>query len=115
MKIDELLDGINKKAIVLPEFQREYVWSRDQAKKLISPLINSYPVGSLLFWETDNPPELKNITDDRDHYGMLQVILDGQQRLTTLYLLINGEIPPYYNQEDINNDPRDLPGQLHLN
>jgi len=108
MKIDELLDGINKKAIVLPEFQREYVWNREQAKKLISSLINSYPVGSLLFWKTDNPPELKNITDDKDHYGMLQVILDGQQRLTTLYLLINGEIPPYYHQEDINNDPRDL-------
>jgi len=34
MKIDELLDGINKKAIVLPEFQREYVWNREQAKNL---------------------------------------------------------------------------------
>jgi len=41
---------------------------------------------------------------DRHHLGDL----DGQQRLTTLYLLTRGEIPPYYNKADIKNDPRDL-------
>ena len=108
MKIYELLDGINKRDIVLPEFQREYVWNKEQAKKLISSLLKGYPVGSLLFWKTDNPPELKNISESINHFGMLQVILDGQQRLTTLCLLINGNIPPFYRTDDIKMDPRDL-------
>ncbi|MDZ4159935.1 MAG: DUF262 domain-containing protein, partial [Anaerolineaceae bacterium] len=92
MKISELIDCIRKKDIVLPEFQREYVWSRDQAKKLITSLVKEYPVGALLFWKTDAPPELKNITVMTDRLGMTQIILDGQQRLTTLYMLITGEI-----------------------
>lgn len=108
MKISELLDGIRKSDVVLPEFQREFVWSRDQAKKLLGSLFKEYPVGSLLFWKTNNPPALKNIDKLPEKLGLLQVILDGQQRLTTLYLLINGSIPPYYLEKDIENDPRGL-------
>ena len=87
MKISELLDGIRKSDIVLPEFQREYVWNRDQSKKLVGSLYNEYPIGSLLFWKTDNPPALKNIQHLPEKLGLIQVILDGQQRLTTLYYL----------------------------
>jgi len=108
MKIKELIDGIRNSDIVLPEFQREYVWGRDQAKKLFASLINDYPIGALLFWKTDAPPELKNIDERKKQSGLIQVILDGQQRLTSLYLLIEGEIPPFYKQEDIKNDPREL-------
>jgi hypothetical protein len=108
MKIAELLDGIRKLDMVMPEFQREYVWTRDQAKKLMDSLFKEYPTGSLLFWKTDNPPEIKNMAVDREKIGSTLVILDGQQRLTTLYLLVNGEIPPYYIPEDIKNDPRNL-------
>jgi uncharacterized protein with ParB-like and HNH nuclease domain len=108
MKISELLDGIRKRDLVLPEFQREYVWSREQAKQLFVSLIKDYPVGSLLFWKTDSPPELKNLDEPPDKLGTMQVILDGQQRLTTLYLLMTGEIPPYYTERDISTDPRDL-------
>lgn len=108
MKISEILDGISKQDNVLPEFQREYVWTKDQAKKLISSLTRGYPVGSLLFWKTDNPPELKNIVKLPEKLGTIDVMLDGQQRLTTLYILTRGEIPPYYKSEDIVNDPRDL-------
>ena len=61
MKINELLSSIAKRDMVLPEFQREYVWSKDQAKQLISSLVKEYPVGGLLFWKTDKPPELKNV------------------------------------------------------
>ncbi|MDD5369410.1 MAG: DUF262 domain-containing protein [Anaerolineaceae bacterium] len=108
MKISELLDGIRTQDIVLPEFQREYVWNKDQAKKLTISLVREYPVGSLLFWKTDSPPELKNVKKLPDKLGLISVILDGQQRLTTLYLLINGNIPPYYTDQDIKTDPRDL-------
>jgi len=59
MKISELLHSIKIKDTVLPEFQRQYVWRKDQAKMLLSSLAKDYPVGALLFWKTDNPPELK--------------------------------------------------------
>jgi len=108
MKIRELLDGIRKKDFVLPEFQREYVWTREQAKQLFVSLAKDYPVGGLLFWKTDKPPELKNIQQLPEKLGTIQVILDGQQRLTTLFMLIEGEIPPYYKKIDIQTDPRDL-------
>jgi len=62
----------------------------------------------MLFWKTDRPPDLKNVSRLPDRLGTVQVILDGQQRLTTLYLLIEGEIPPYYKGADITMDPRDL-------
>src|SRR5262245_28415181 len=108
MKVSELLDSIRKRDLVLPEFQREYVWTRDQAKQLMVSLVKKYPVGGLLFWKTDNPPDLKNIDKLPEKLGTLNVILDGQQRLTTLYMLLTGEIPPYYTDADIETDPRDL-------
>jgi uncharacterized protein YaaQ len=108
MKITELIDDIRKLNVVLPEFQREYVWSREQAKQLMVSLVREYPVGSLLFWKTDQPPELKNIDELPEKLGTTQVILDGQQRLTTLYMLITGKIPPFYVEHDIRYDLRDL-------
>lgn len=107
MKISELIYSIKINDLVLPEFQREYVWTRDQAKKLMSSLVKDYPVGSLLFWKTNNPPELKNFQANGNG-TVHQVILDGQQRLTTLFLLITGEVPPYYTINDISTDPRSL-------
>lgn len=44
----------------------------------------------------------------KEKIGTTQVILDGQQRLTTLYLIIRNAIPPYYKEHEIKNDPRNL-------
>jgi hypothetical protein len=107
-KISELLDDVRTQDVVLPEFQREYVWTRDQAKQLMVSLVKSYPVGGLLIWKTDKPPELKNVSKLPDKMGTVQVLLDGQQRLTTLHMLLTGSIPAYYRSEDILSDPRDL-------
>lgn len=108
MKISELLDSIAKFDLVLPEFQREYVWDLEQAKQLLVSLIKEYPTGSLLFWKTDNPPDIKNDAVDKNRLGRTSVILDGLQRLTTLYLLLRDTIPPYYTERDILKDPRHL-------
>jgi len=108
VKISQLIDDIRIHDLVLPEFQREYVWSREQAKQLIVSLIKNYPIGSLLFWKTDDPPDLKNLEAAPEKLGAIQIILDGQQRLTTLYMLVTGAVPPYYTARDITTDPRDL-------
>jgi len=107
-QINQLLADIRNRNIVVPEFQREYVWSRDQAKQLIMSLFKEYPIGGLLLWRTGCPPQLKNIDTLPEKIGTVQVLLDGQQRLTTLYLLITGQIPNYYQNHEIFSDPRDL-------
>jgi|SRR5918994_4372495 uncharacterized protein with ParB-like and HNH nuclease domain len=89
MIVGELLSDVQKLDLVVPEFQREYVWEREQAKQLMVSLYLGYPTGSLLFWKTDEPPEIKNTAISRDKIGTTSVVLDGQQRLTTLYLLIS--------------------------
>ena len=108
MRIRELLDDIKNLDLVLPEFQREYIWEKEQAKQLMVSLFKAYPTGSLLFWKTNSPPEIKNMQLPPDKIGTTKVILDGQQRLTTLYLLTKNQIPPYYLEHEIRNDPRNL-------
>jgi uncharacterized protein with ParB-like and HNH nuclease domain len=110
MELQSLLTEIENREIVVPEFQREYVWNRNQAKSLLHSLYYEYPVGGLLFWKVnkkDSPP-LKKITFDPNDNDRINVILDGQQRLTALYLIIKGEVPPYYSRSEIKYDPKEL-------
>ncbi|HEY9877394.1 MAG TPA: DUF262 domain-containing protein, partial [Leptolyngbyaceae cyanobacterium] len=108
MKISQILDKIDENQLFVPAFQREYVWKKDDAKELVASLIKEYPTGTMLTWETNNPPELKGNWDYHPNQGAVKLILDGQQRITTLYMLIRGEIPPYYKPEEITHDTRNL-------
>ncbi|MBL7108464.1 MAG: DUF262 domain-containing protein [Candidatus Cloacimonetes bacterium] len=99
-KISMLLNKIEDKKLVLPEFQREFTWNKTQAKNLISSFLSNYPTGAMLFWMTKENIALKNMPDF-NFESLMEVILDGQQRLTTLYLLIKDSIPPFYNKKDI--------------
>jgi hypothetical protein len=112
MKISTILEKIDENQLFVPAFQREYVWKRDDAKQLIDSLIKEYPTGTMLTWETANPPELKGPHKYNEKQGAVKLLLDGQQRVTTLYMLIRGVIPPYYTAPEIINDTRDLFVQL---
>ena len=112
MQIKDILYEIDAKQIFVPAFQREYVWRRDDAKSLIDSLIRGYPTGTMLTWKTSNPPELKRHKYD-EAQGDVKLILDGQQRITTLYMLIRGEIPPYYEKPEIEHDVRGLYVNVH--
>lgn len=114
MKINQILDKIDENQLFVPAFQREYVWKRNNAKNLIASLIRQYPTGTLLIWETNNPPELKGNWKYDPKQGAVKVLLDGQQRITTLYILIRNKIPPYYKDSDILQDPRGTDG-LYVN
>ncbi len=59
MRISTILEKIDVNQLFGPAFQREYVWKREDAKQLIDSLIKEYPTGTMLTWETANPPELK--------------------------------------------------------
>lgn len=112
MKISTILEKIDENQLFVPAFQREYVWKRDDAKQLIDSLIKEYPTGTMLTWETANPPELKGPHKYNEKQGAVKLLLDGQQRVTTLYMLIRGVIPPYYTAPEIMNDTRGLFVQL---
>lgn len=108
MKISTILEKIDENQLFVPAFQREYVWKREDAKQLIDSLIKEYPTGTMLTWETANPPELKGPHKYNEKQGAVKLLLDGQQRMTTLYMLIRGELPPYYTHAEIMNDTRGL-------
>lgn len=112
MKVSNILEKIDDYQLFVPTFQREYVWKRDDAKQLIDSLVREYPTGTMLTWETTNPPELKGPHKYNEKQGAVKLLLDGQQRVTTLYMLIRGTIPPYYTAPEIMNDTRDLFVQL---
>lgn len=98
--ISELMKDIQQGALILPEFQRGYVWSRDQVRSFLSSLYRGYPTGSFLIWKTPTPPKVRgdSVSDDAKSY---RLILDGQQRLTSIYVLMEGEPPPFYEGEKL--------------
>jgi len=71
------------------------------------PLVGA-PAGTILTWQTHKPPELKGDYVHNPTHGAVKLILDGQQRITTLYMLMTGEIPPYYQKKEILHDVRGL-------
>ncbi|ASR03331.1 GmrSD restriction endonuclease domain-containing protein [Gordonia rubripertincta] len=93
-KLSTLLDQIDSGIVLLPEFQRGYVWNRDQVRGLMRSIYRGYPVGSLLMWET--APESVSVRGDIAGVGMRHLLLDGQQRITTLYGVIRGGAPPFF-------------------
>jgi len=108
MNIQQIIDKINEGHLFVPAFQREYVWKRPHVKAFFDSLIKKYPTGTLLTWETANPPEVKGRKEYNPQMGAVKLILDGQQRITSLYMIMTGEIPPYYTLKDIKHDIRNL-------
>ena len=95
MKISTILDQIDLGAMALPEFQRGYVWNRDQVRKLMFSLYRKHPVGSLLVWVTKTE-NADTRGDGNLTPGSVKLILDGQQRITSLYGLIRGREPKFF-------------------
>ena len=95
MKISTILDQIDMGTIALPNFQRGFVWNRDQVKGLINSLYRKFPVGSLLGWVTpsDGAPTRG---DGAIPPGVVNLLLDGQQRVTSLYGIIRGKPPKFF-------------------
>ena len=96
MKISTLLDQIEFGQIALPEFQRGYVWNRDQVRGLVRSLYKRYPVGSLLAWITDNTQAKGRGVSDINPGQQVKMLLDGQQRMTSLYGIMKGEPPAFF-------------------
>jgi Protein of unknown function DUF262 len=95
MKISTILDHIDSGHMALPEFQRGYVWNRDQVRGLFDSLYRRHPVGGLLVWATES----KTATHRGDGLlaaGVVKLLLDGQQRITSLYGVVRGKPPKFF-------------------
>ncbi len=95
MKISTILDFIDNGQMALPEFQRGFVWNRDQIRGLFEALYKRYPVGSLLTWAT-SAGDADHRGEDEVAPGIVKLLLDGQQRMTSLYGVVRGEPPAFF-------------------
>lgn len=95
MKISTILDHIDSGHIALPEFQRGYVWNRDQVKGLFDSLYKRHPVGGLLVWVTESQSAVYR-GDGNLAAGVVKLLLDGQQRITSLYGVVRGRAPKFF-------------------
>ena len=95
MDISTILSQIDLGSYAMPVFQRGYVWNRDQVRKLMNSLYHGYPIGELLVWNTTTDPDLSR-GDGPLTPGNVNLILDGQQRMTTLYGVIRGKPPAFF-------------------
>ncbi len=106
LTVREAVDNVHRRRYVLPAIQREFVWEFDQIELLFDSLLQGYPVGSFLFWRV-NGDQLENYQfyefireyHERDQFhnppakittDEITVVLDGQQRLTALYIGLLG-------------------------
>jgi hypothetical protein len=95
MRISTLLDHIDSGHMALPEFQRGYVWNRDQVRGLFDSLYRRHPVGGLLVWATESKTAAHR-GDGPLAAGVVKLLLDGQQRITSLYGVVRGEPPKFF-------------------
>lgn len=94
-KVSELVSMIERKELRLPEMQRQYVWRSTRVRDLLDSLYRGYPSGAILLWETDDEVPERDFavrqTDNEYKTGSTLLLLDGQQRLTSLSAVIRGE------------------------
>ena len=132
LTIAEVMQDISTNKYVLPSIQREYVWDTDQIETLIDSLMQDYPIGAFLFWEIDKSRLL-----DYDFYEFLRnyhektgthnkkvdlkgsdgvtAVLDGQQRLTSIYIGLKGSYAYRLKYKQKKNDNAYPTRYLYLN
>lgn len=107
--IKEAVENIHRKKYLLPAIQREFVWEEERIVRLFDSLMRSYPIGSFLFWyvEKENCTKFQFYEFIRNYHASkskhnpkadiageedVTAVLDGQQRLTALYLGLRGTV-----------------------
>lgn len=90
-----LIADVERGSIKIPQFQRDFVWSREKSAKLLDSILKGYPIGTFILWKTRIPLRfVRNIggatLPDTPEGDFVQHVLDGQQRLTSLYASVKG-------------------------
>jgi hypothetical protein len=132
-KINEIIHHCARGKWVLPKFQRYFRWRKNQVKEFLKSIFNDYYVGALLFWDVANEIQLDVIpvrgVDSKESSRATLIILDGQQRITSLYYAIKApnfplegsssplyfyiDFASYFKQRDTDDSIEVLPWRLN--
>ena len=132
LTIAEVMQDISTNKYVLPSIQREYVWDTDQIETLFDSLMQDYPIGAFLFWEIDKSKLLnydfyeflKNYHEKTGTHNKkvdlkgadgVTAVLDGQQRLTSIYIGLKGSYAYRLKYKQKKNDNAYPTRYLYLN
>lgn len=90
-----LIGDIESGRIKIPQFQRDFVWTKDKSAKLLDSILRGFPIGTFILWKTkEQLRTVRNIGNaelpDTPPGDYVQQVLDGQQRLTSLYASVKG-------------------------
>lgn len=88
--LKKLIEDIHVGEIGLPDIQRPFVWPRSKVRDLFDSMYRGFPIGYLLFWENGFSDSHRTIGKDGKQKTPRLLIIDGQQRLTSLYAVIKG-------------------------
>lgn len=94
ISVRELVDKVQHKELALPEMQRRYVWPATRVRDLLDSLYRGYPSGTILVWETDEEIETRELavkSSKTPTTSQKLLLLDGQQRVTSLAAILGGE------------------------
>jgi hypothetical protein len=102
----------------LPEFQRTFVWDEERVQRFWESLHRGFPVGQLMFWEPDNQADFPMRSFGRNQAdlanGRRYAAIDGQQRLTAIWLVLKGDIPLRFDLDQGQFTYRDTRQSIHL-
>ena len=97
ISIEALIDKVKNQEIILPEIQRRYVWTSTKVRDLLDSLYRGYPTGTILVWENQKNKRQHSrafdvdVGDSPSAISTDLMLLDGQQRLTSLTALMTGK------------------------
>lgn len=102
--IREIIEAIYRGQIRIPAFQRGFVWEPERVAYLIDSIYKGYPFGSLMFWRTKEQLKFDRdlgpfeIPEPKEDYPV-DYVLDGQQRVTSLFGVLQTELKPKENED----------------
>lgn len=88
--IASLMSDIEREVIALPDLQRPFVWEDTKVRDLLDSLFVGFPVGTLVFWHTSSDRDARALGAERPGLRATTLVIDGQQRLTSLYAVMQG-------------------------
>lgn len=95
-QFSSLMDDVQAGRLKIPQFQRDFVWEIKKSASLLDSIVKGYPVGTFIFWKTkDRLRSVKEIgklkLPEPDKGDFVNFVLDGQQRITSIFASLKGE------------------------
>src|SRR5579863_9713681 len=91
LKVSQIIEDYRNGRLVVPEFQRDYVWKPSRAPKLVDSIYRGYPISVLLLWASDSDTRARSQNPRPIRAGTISWLIDGQQRVITLSKILDGE------------------------